>query len=293
MRDLKIQWHPGFVAAMTLEFKEYKDILVFENEHNLNTKPLAIDLLIVKKKPSVHISDEIGEFFREHNILEYKSPEDHLNIDTFFKTLAYACLYKAYEKKLNEIKMDSITMSIVRETKPEGLFRNLEECGCTLSKHYNGIYYIKGPLPFPAQIIVTSELDNGSYMWLKALSAKLDKKDIQNLLDNIHQMSEKADKEMAASVLEISMEANKQIAEELKEGDTVFETLMEIMEPKINEIMESKINEIRKAEKKEGLKEGIQGTINVLRKLKLEDAEIQTMIMEQYNLTENEVKEYL
>ena len=64
---------------------------------------------------------------------------------------------------------------------------------------------------------------------------------------------------MAASVLEISMEANKQIAQELKEG----------------------------------LKEGIQGTINVLRKLKLEDAEIQTMIMEQYNLTENEVKEYL
>lgn len=289
MRDLKIQWHPGFVAAMTLEFKEYKDILVFENEHNLNTKPLAIDLLIVKKKPSVHISDEIGEFFREHNILEYKSPEDHLNIDTFFKTLAYACLYKAYEKKLNEIKMDSITMSIVRETKPEGLFRNLEECGCTLSRHYNGIYYIKGPFPFPAQIIVTSELDNGSYMWLKALSAKLDKKDIQNLLDNIHQMSDKADKEMAASVLEISMEANKQIAEELKEGDTVFEALMEIMEPKINEIMESKINEIRKAEKKEG----IQGTIKVLRKLNLKDAEIQTMIMEQYNLTENEVKEYL
>lgn len=89
------------------------------------------------------------------------------------------------------------------------------------------------------------------------------------------------------------MEANKQIAEELKEDDTVFEALMEIMEPKINEIMESKINEIRKAEKKEGLKEGIKGTIKVLRKLNLKDAEIQTMIMEQYNLTENEVKEYL
>lgn len=103
MRDLKIQWHPGFVAAMTLEFKEYKDILVFENEHNLNTKPLAIDLLIVKKKPSVHISDEIGEFFREHNILEYKSPEDHLNIDTFLRH----SLTPAFTKPMRKSSMKS------------------------------------------------------------------------------------------------------------------------------------------------------------------------------------------
>ncbi len=82
MNDTKIQRHPGFVAAMDLELKDYRDDLVFEKEYNLNTKPLEIDLLIIKKEASVHISNEIGRFFRGHNILEYKCPDDHLDIDT-------------------------------------------------------------------------------------------------------------------------------------------------------------------------------------------------------------------
>ena len=35
MNDTKIQWHPGFVAAMDLELREYRDGLVFEKEQNL------------------------------------------------------------------------------------------------------------------------------------------------------------------------------------------------------------------------------------------------------------------
>ena len=40
MIDTKVQWHPGFVAAMNLELTENRDDLVFVKEHNLNTKPL-------------------------------------------------------------------------------------------------------------------------------------------------------------------------------------------------------------------------------------------------------------
>lgn len=82
MNDTKIQWHPGFVAAMDLELKEDRKNLIFEKEYNLNTKPLEIDLLVIKKKPSTRISNEIGRFFRRHNVLEYKSPDDHLDVDT-------------------------------------------------------------------------------------------------------------------------------------------------------------------------------------------------------------------
>lgn len=63
MRDRKVQWHPGFVAAMNLEFAENRDALVFEKEYNLNTKPLEIDLLVIKKEASVQIGNEIGAFF--------------------------------------------------------------------------------------------------------------------------------------------------------------------------------------------------------------------------------------
>ena len=50
MKDTKIQWHPGFVVAMNLEFAENREQLIFEKEYNLNTKPLEIDLLVVKKR---------------------------------------------------------------------------------------------------------------------------------------------------------------------------------------------------------------------------------------------------
>ena len=54
--------------------------------------------------------------------MEYKSPEDHLDIDAFYKVLAYACLYKSYGKTVDSIKADDITISIVREAKPVVLF---------------------------------------------------------------------------------------------------------------------------------------------------------------------------
>lgn len=97
--------------------------MIFEKEYYLNTKPLEIDLLVIKKEASFQIGSEIGKSFKGHNIVEYKSPEDHLDIDTFFKTLAYACLYKSYGKTVDAIKAEDITISIIREAKPVGLFR--------------------------------------------------------------------------------------------------------------------------------------------------------------------------
>ena len=61
MSGTKIQWHPGFVAAIDLEFKENRDDLIYEKEYNLSTKPLEIDLLVIKKEPDVQVSNEIGK----------------------------------------------------------------------------------------------------------------------------------------------------------------------------------------------------------------------------------------
>ena len=114
MEDTKIQWHPGFVAAMSMEFKEDREKLDFESEHNLNTRPLEIDLLVIKKEPYAEIHNEIGKIFRGHNIMEYKSPKDSLNINTFYKVIGYACLYKSYEETVNEINAEDLTISLVR-----------------------------------------------------------------------------------------------------------------------------------------------------------------------------------
>ncbi len=130
MKDTKVQRHPVFAAAVNLELMESRDGLVFEREYNLNTKPLEIDLLIIRKDKTTRVENEIGHIFRRHNILEYKLPEDHLNIDSFYKAQAYAALYKSYGETVDAIKADDITVTLVREARPKGLFRYFEENGC-------------------------------------------------------------------------------------------------------------------------------------------------------------------
>lgn len=285
MRDRKVQWHPGFVAAMNLEFAKNRDALVFEKEYNLNIKPLEIDLLVIKKESTVQIENEIGAFFLGHNIMEYKSPEDHLDIDTFYKVLAYAGLYKAYGETVDERKADDITVSLLRESRLEGLFRYFAEDGYSVSNPNKGIYYIEGKIMFPTQIVVTGELDKAEHTWLGALSEKLEKQDMTELLKKIRELTGKNDRELADSVLEVCIGANRQVVEDLKGDVGMCQALMEIMEPQLLLRDEEKI--------KEGLQKGIQGTIDVLRKFGHGDLEIKETIIEEYGLSEEEAEEYL
>lgn len=257
MKDTVIQWHPGFVAAMNLELTENRDALIFEKEYNLNTKPLEVDLLVIKKDASVHIQNEIGELFKVYNIMEYKSPKDHLDIDTFYKTIAYACLYKSYGEYVNEREADDITVSIVRETRPEGLFQYFEKHGILVANPHHGIYHILGGVLFSAQIIVTRELDRETHIWLRVLSEKVEEQDMRKLLEHIRQLRKKFEREFADAVLEVSVRANKQILEKWKGDETMCQALLEIME--------SEILEIKKQAEESGINQGIsQGTFMTL-----------------------------
>ncbi len=141
MEHTSLQWHPAFVAAMNLELKANRADLDFQKEYNLNTKPLEIDLLVIRKHPQVQIENEIGRIFRGHNIMEYKSPGDSLDIDVFYKAQAYAALYKSYGATVDGISAEDVTVTLLRESKPAGLLRYLKEHGCKVSNPWPGIYY--------------------------------------------------------------------------------------------------------------------------------------------------------
>ena len=233
---MEIQWHPGFVAAMNLELADNRDKLIYEKEYNLNMKPLEIDLLVIKKDKNLQLANEIGKIFQGYNIMEYKSPQDHLNIDTFYKTGAYASLYKAYGETVDERTADDITVSIVRETRPEGLFRYFKSHGIRMTSPYKGVYYILDAVLFPTQIIVTRELRKEDHTWLKALSSQLEKQEMKELLDKIYNLTHKFDRELADAVLEVSVKANQAVVGELRGDESMCQALLEIMEPEISKI---------------------------------------------------------
>ena len=237
MNEIKIQWHPGFVAAINLELAENRGDLIYEKEYNLNTKPLEIDLLVIKKDKDIQISNEIGRMFKGHNILEYRSPEDRMDIDSFYKAGAYASLYKPYGETVDERKADDITVSLVREAKPDGLFRYFREHKVEVSNPYPGIYYVLDGVLFFTQVIVTRELNGKNHGWLKSLSDKLKKEEMEALLKRARSLSGKLERELADAVLEVSVKANREIVEELKGDEAMCQALLEIMEPEINKIV--------------------------------------------------------
>ncbi len=293
MKDTKVQWHPGFVAAMNLELAKNRGDLIFIKEYNLNTKPLEIDLLVIKKGADVSIDNEIGSIFRGHNIVEYKSPGDHLDIDTFYKAEAYAGLYKSYGETVDSIKADDITVSLVRDAKPEGLFRYFREHNYPVTNPYSGVYYVGGAVLFPTQIIVTGELKPDAHIWLRALSDRVGKQDMAELLKRISRLTEKGDRELADSVLEVSAQVNIQVLEELKGDGSVSEALLEIIEPLIEPQILLREEAAKKTGWEEGLEKGIQGTVDVLHDLGHEDAEIRQIIRKKYGLSDGEAAEYI
>lgn len=293
MSDIKIQWHPGFVAAVNLELKENRDDLQFEKEYNLNTKPLEVDLLVIKKNSGVQIENEIGRIFKGHNLLEYKSPQDHLDIDTFYKVTGYACLYKSYGETVDAVKADDITISLIRETKPQGLFKYFKEHGYSVSNHFDGIYYIDGLILFPTQIIVTEELNRTEHIWLGSLSDRMGRQDILELLRNIKDLQGKADREYADSVLDVSIGANEQIIRELKGDGSVSGALLKIMEPELRQIRLDGWNDGYNDGLNEGRNDGICGAVELLRDIGENDTEIKKAIIKKYNLSEKEADEYI
>ena len=89
---------------------------------------------------------------------------------------------------------------------------------------------------FPTQIIITGELEKEDHTWLKALSGRLEKQGMRELLDRIYNLTHKFDRELADAVLEVSVKANQAIVEELKGDESMCQALLEIMEPEINKI---------------------------------------------------------
>ena len=59
-----LQWHPAFYAGIQIEFEAERDKLIFENEHQLGTKPKQIDVLIIKNNSNEPIYKNIGRIFQ-------------------------------------------------------------------------------------------------------------------------------------------------------------------------------------------------------------------------------------
>ena len=217
----KIQWHPAFDAALQIELGEEAKYLTFEPEHLLSKKPMQIDVL-VKNEKKVKIRKNIGRIFRQHNIIEYKSPEDHLNIDDFYKVYGYTCIYKTEVEKVNQIPAEELTITFVCYHYPRQMLRNLQnERNINVKNIENGIYYLYGDA-IPIQLIIVPELSIENNYWLNKLRNNLKSGGEIKLF--MEQYEKNRDSKLFQALADTVMRANwKEVEEEGNMSDVIKE----------------------------------------------------------------------
>lgn len=267
--EQKIQWHPAFCSAVELELQADQENLSFQREYNLSSKPLQIDLLVVNKKKGLVLKSIIGKIFHSHNIMEFKSPRDGLGVDDYFKALAYACLYKSFGESDNAILAEEITITLVRDRKPEKLLAWFTDNGYVVKRPYEGIYYISKEGFFATQVVVTSQVSREESRWLSRLTEQLTRSEMHSFVSDIQRTKGKHEKECADAVLEVVMRANPELFNKAKEEPDMCKALEELMAPEIEAI--------KRETRTEGRAEGenrLGKLINILLKSKrFDDAE--------------------
>ena len=242
-KDKKVQWHPAFYGAMHLELRENKEDLEFLEEVILNTLPLRDDMLVVKKKNPCEIRNEIGKIFAKHNLIEYKSPRDSLNYDVFLKGLAYAYLYKSNEAYVDEILLEEVTLTFVREKRPIKLFKKLREKKFHVEEKCPGIYHIIKEGDIKIQIVVSKRLSQENHIWLNSLSDAINVQQAIQLIEISEQLENLDDRNYADSVWEVVGTVNKEIIRKIREDESMAcKALTEIMQPKIDEAFDNGFN---------------------------------------------------
>ena len=240
------QWHPANYAGLQIEFEDEKEYLSFEDEHQLGTKPMAIDILIIKNTEGYKVKKNIGRIFRKYNIIEYKSPDDYLSIDDFYKVYGYTCFYKADTPTVNQIEVNELTITFISRKYPRKLLRHLElERGFAIQKIESGIYYIVGDA-IPIQFIVANKLSQTENLWLKGLTNQLHNYELTAALTRDYY--EHKQNTLYESVMDIIMRANKK---QFEEANNMCEAMKEfIWEHYGDEIMKEKQASFEDGERK-------------------------------------------
>ena len=173
MEKAKLQWHPAFGAALRITLQDEMQYLEMHEEHLLSKKPLQIDVLIIKKLRDVEIKKTIGRIFRKHNIIEYKSPDDSLSVNDFYKVYGYACIYQSNTDRIKEIDPEDMTLTFVCSHYPREFLKHLERVrGMCTEYQGGGIYYLKGD-PIPMQLLIAPRMSDEENYWIQSMRTDL------------------------------------------------------------------------------------------------------------------------
>lgn len=162
------EWHPLFVTSLREALSDARPGEVeIQAEVALSSKPLDIDVLVVKKSDAAALRHPIADIFKTYNLFEFKSPEDYLEPNDFDKGMAIALLYKVIEHG-KMLALENFTVTFVSRRHPRSMLDMLRKRGLVVleNKPSAGLYRVEGGV-MPVQVLVLRELQSAeeSYMF--------------------------------------------------------------------------------------------------------------------------------
>lgn len=263
MEKTKLQWHPAFGAALRITLQDEMKYLEMHEEYLLSKKPLQMDVLIIKKLKDIPIRKAIGQIFRKHNIIEYKSPGDGLSINDFYKVYGYACIYQSDTNKVKEIDPEDLTLTFVCSHYPRDMIQHLERIrGIRTEFQGAGIYYLKGD-PIPVQILIAPKLSDKENYWLQSMRTDLQAgEEIRKLMCEYEKHRKSKD---YAAVMDLITRANwEQMEVEKKMCDALKELFAEELKEADSRGRSEGMRQGLSQGLQQGLTQGIQLTKRVL-----------------------------
>ena len=167
----------------------------------------------------------------------YKSPDDSLSVDDFYKVYGYTCFYKADARYVNSIPADELTITFVAEKYPRKMIEHLKKFKkYWVEEKEKGIYYVYGDL-IPIQILITKKLSAEENLWLKSLTNKLNEAETaEKLIENYMDHKESS---LHRSMIETIMRANQKLFQEVNVMSDIF---MEIVQEKFDRKLKEEVD---------------------------------------------------
>ncbi len=220
------------------------DFMETRKELILGEKPPRLDAVVLKKAPDQHLEDEIGCFFLEHNIFELKGYGDGINFNDVFKLEGYALFYMTIDRKVNEIPLESVTLTVLQYRFAREVFKELEEKGCVIRKRSEGIYEVSGgPIIFPLQIVDAIILGE-EWDILKVLVPGATEEQVMKVQLAYENADSVPLKQHLEDVLRTSIDSNPEIYDKIREECRMSEAFERVFKKEIDEYHEKKTEEV-------------------------------------------------
>ncbi len=236
----RVDYHAGLVAALKTKYDDRYDFMETIKELILGEKPPRLDAVVLKKAPEHRLEDEIGSFFLEHNVFEFKGYGDGINIYDVYKAEGYALFYMTLDGKAGKISIDTVTITVLQYRFPRESLKELENMGCRITQRSEGIYEVSGgPVIFPFQIIDAVILGE-DWDVLKVLIPGATEDQVIKIQDQYEKAESASLRQHLGDVLRTSFESNPELFKKMKEEGKMSDAIEMVFEKEIEQLAEKK-----------------------------------------------------